>query len=584
MGHRDSPTGPSDRPDKKTVERVKDLLLLFSHTASAMKLFPDYNASVVGFRDDFLKRLSQVLDLLTELDIDIEESTFSYEGEVVYRDPNVARGLPYLFFKDGMQRLIFLRGLEIEELQDFLAIVKTNALLPPDAGDIVDALWERDFEHVRYVAPDEFLESKIGGAEGTPVPTVDKETLYQGRIILTPDDRQEFEKKKSAPDRNGSGEMSDYAGLVAAINQGDLEQIESLLRAEHQPSKEDDFLDTMFELLYLEERPGPFTEILDFMTRHEANLVKAGDFAAAVLFMNHLEELGRILQNLSRERAGAVERLIGEIKAQTDIDELRTLVRDGRARDIQAFFAYLKRIGPKAFPLAADLFEDLASPDHRAILIGFLEDMAKVDPRPVALLSQDRKPDLSKTIIDILGRLPDRQAVPLLAMFINSQNGDIRLHAARTLGAFSGGLASKLLLNFLHDPQEDIRIAAARSMRLTTADEEVAAQVVKVVSEKGFFDKSPGEKSELLNLLGRSGTTAALRYLGSLLEKGGLLERHKTAEARLGAVRALGLMGTPEALEALRAGARGATRAVREACENALRDAERSRGPRERKA
>ena len=78
MKHPDSSSAWGDRPDKKTVERVRDVFLFFSHTLSAMKLFPDSNASVVGFRDDLFKRLTDLLDLLTELEIDVEESSFVF--------------------------------------------------------------------------------------------------------------------------------------------------------------------------------------------------------------------------------------------------------------------------------------------------------------------------------------------------------------------------------------------------------------------------------------------------------------------------------------------------------------------------
>jgi len=575
MKHPDSLSESGDRPDKKTVERVKDVFLFFSHTLSAMKLFPDSNASVVGFRDDLFNRLTDLLDRLTELDIDIEESSFFFEGEAVSLEVNIAKSLPYLFFKDGMQKLIFLRGLDKDELQEFLNVVKTNALLPMDVSDIVDSLWERDFEHIRYIAPDEFLESKIGGRDGTPVLRVDTSGLYEGRVDLTPDDRLDVEKRKRTLVQNGPDGIFEYSGLVAAVDKDDLEQLDALLSAERQLSKEDDFLDTMFELIYLEDRPGPFAEILGFLDRHHNTIVQNADFSGAVRFLTHMEELHRILAGPAPERASAIERLVGEVRDRTDMDELRTLVRNGQVKDIPAFFEYLKKIGPRSLPLAAELFDELSSPENRAVVFRFLEDMAKLDPRPLVPLAQDRKSALTKAIIDILGRLPDRRSVPLLATFMNYENREIRRHAVQTLASFSSDLAAKVVLNFLRDPDEGVRIAATRNIRLSPRDEDLTSQVIKIASEKGFTDKSEAETSEVLNLLGRSRTDTALGYLKSLLERGGLRGRQKAMGVRLCAARALAVMGTPQAIDALRAGARSPHKALREACERALRDVER---------
>ena len=491
------------------------------------------------------------------------------------QEASIAKSLPYLFFKDGMQKLIFLRGLDKDELLEFLNVVKTNALLPMDISDIVDSLWERDFEHIRYIAPDEFLESKIGGRDGTPVLHVETGDLYQGRVDLTPDDRLDIEKRKLALVQKGPDEIFEYSGLVTAVDKGDLEQLNAFLGAERQLSKEDDFLDTMFELIYLEDRPGPFAEVLGFLDRHHKTIVQNADFSGAVRFLAHMEELSRILGGPAPERASAIERLIGEIRDRTDLDELRTLVRNGQVRDFSAFFGFLKMIGSRSLTLATEMFEDLSGPENRGVILRYPRGYGETRPASAGSSRPEPETHLSKAIIDILGRLPDRRAVPLLGTFLNYENREIRIHAVQTLGSFSGDLAAKIILNFLRDPDEDVRIAAARNIRISSPDEDLASQVVKVASEKGFADKSQAEKSEVSNLLGRSRTNTAFGYLKSFLDKGGFWGRQKTMDVRLCAARALAVMGTPQALDVLRAGARGPHKALREACARALRDAER---------
>lgn len=56
-----------------------------------------------------------------------------------------------------MKGLGFYRGLHKAELEGFLEAIRVVSLLPPEEGDIVNALWEKDFPNVRYHAPDYFL-------------------------------------------------------------------------------------------------------------------------------------------------------------------------------------------------------------------------------------------------------------------------------------------------------------------------------------------------------------------------------------------------------------------------------------------
>jgi len=56
-------------------------------------------------------------------------------------------------------------------------------------------LWEKDFAHIRYFAPDDFLETKIGAGQRPIEFKIDPQQFETGTITLAPEDREEFMKR-----------------------------------------------------------------------------------------------------------------------------------------------------------------------------------------------------------------------------------------------------------------------------------------------------------------------------------------------------------------------------------------------------
>jgi hypothetical protein len=147
--------------DPKSVEKVRDFLHLMGNTVSAMKLFPSDHATIKTFIQDLSRKILDYLDTHGKLELSVEEFSFVCAGKTVYTDEMTIKSLPFFFFKDGMQKLFFYQGLDAGEILEFLNVIKKEAKKPGGEADIITALWEKDFAHIQYYAPDEFLENRI---------------------------------------------------------------------------------------------------------------------------------------------------------------------------------------------------------------------------------------------------------------------------------------------------------------------------------------------------------------------------------------------------------------------------------------
>ena len=134
----------------------------------------------------------------------------------------------------------------------------------------------------------------------------------------------------------------------------------------------------------------------------------------------------------------------------------------GRVDDAAAFFAYLDRIGPRAVPLAADLFEEMEDGIFRSEAFVFLEKLGRRSLDSLAGLARDSMPFLSKGVVNLLGRTKDRKAVPYLARFKDSKLKAVRLETVKALFEIGDDLALKIVKSFETDPEPEVREAARR--------------------------------------------------------------------------------------------------------------------------
>jgi HEAT repeat protein len=258
--------GPS--LDAKALEKIHDILHLLANAVSAMKLFPSEHVSIQKFADDLTWKFKSFLDVHGKFEIWISEFSFVCGDTPVYIDDIPVKSLPFFFFKDGMQKLYFYQGLDGGEILDFLNVVKREAQKPGGDSDIVSALWEKDFPHIQYYAPDDYLENKIleecGQAQSkAPSPDmpefahkaieikVDTSKFSKGKIELSEEDREIVRQRAAIKDlakdeeprialekAGGGGQPVFQAGPPAAESQQAGPEAREPEKAEEEPAAE----------------------------------------------------------------------------------------------------------------------------------------------------------------------------------------------------------------------------------------------------------------------------------------------------------------------------------------------------------
>ena len=605
-----APTGGAESGalDPARVEKAKDLLRFLANTVSAMKIFPSEHATVKNFVDLLTQKFTDYLAAYQKLQIGIEEYSFTLGGKPVFSDDLTIKSLPFFFFKDGLQILFFYQGLDRQEIQDFLELLKAESQKPDEDRDIVASLWERDLPNIQYYAPDEFLENRILSetndsqtrqelpdlpddlAHETIEVRVDTSKFSKGKIDLTSEDREEVRKgsareetedvpdRFAAPEEDSGPEMpaakaegrkrSDAATMDPTLTEDELLSLESMVRVNRTISAEEEFIELMMEIVFLEQNLANCQATLDALLEYHFDQLRRGNFQAVVLIIQKVHELGRNLTGVP-EKAALLESFLKCTVSQKTLEAVKDLLDKKKTMDWESLLGFFGLLGTPALSLAADLYDIVPGGEARHKILGFIADAGIPNPGLLTSLADNGRPDLAMAIIGILSRIPENRGIPHLSAFLSFQNKPVKLEAIHALGNTRDEMANRLLLGFMKDPDEEVRIQAA--MKLDPAEGGARVQqIVREASTREFQDKSLKEKEAILSFLGRTRSAEALEFLRRTLGRAPLFAPKRVLEMRLAAVAGLESMGTGEALTVLQKGAIGRSKKVREACTAAL--------------
>lgn len=578
-GGKNPSIGKTFLPKAAGVKKTKELLNLLAKTFTSLRIYPPENPTVETLTQSLIEKMQEFLIEHQELILTIHEFSFSFKQETVFTDEQKKASLPFLFFKDGMRELVFYKGLDRQELQAFLKVLKVHADLPPEDSDIVNSLWTKDFPHIRHFAVDEFLDSEI--AEEIPFNIIDKEEISKGTIELCSSDLQEIDKRNAASNSDSTDILQEKEQDISlgdiplpfqtsSVSKEESPEIESLLEEHRSTPPLTEMINLLFEILYLEDRRDDFSSILNVLNQFYKEVVYTSLFALASLILHRLQELSELFSGRHEEKKEMLEKTLQHIKSESSLAFLKKLFMNNQIDDFDSFFGYLKHLGPNTIPLIADIWEEAKTQKIRRTASDLLYEIGKKDVPSLFAVAKDHRINLIKEIIPILGKIGNSQALPFLEKFIDNKDKEIRFSVILALGKLNDERAKTLLLEFLSDQNGEIRIQAARALK-HCEDQTVISHVIRIAEKKDFRYRLKQEKKILLDYLAETRSQEVSALLRSILKKRSILYKGKQNETRLCAVPALEKMANPEAQKILKEGARFRNKTIRRACQIALR-------------
>ncbi len=498
-------------------------------------MYPANNPIYSKTIEEVFRRTDNFLLEHGDLELKFRQNEILLGNQVLYQSQEKEDNFAFFFFKDGLRELSFRRGLASGELGEFLRAISYDFERHGEDEDIVTLLWERDFEHIKYVIDENFLlEDDVyenqatvqARGEGNDAPELKR--IY-GEILKEEDCSLQPE--------------------VAPVTKADL--VELLKELERDSSGK---LPKLAEILFDFFSDSGFSEYgdtVDLINDAFEYCFSNGDLRSAV----------DLLARASNPPSGAqdaplmkkeLERLFEFASSPRIVAMLGERLDSGEMYDAELFDEYVRFLDKAAVASFISILGELKSIEARKRIINALVYLGGKDIQALAKGLSDHRWYVVRNIIYILRQIGDRSVIEFLVKAARHQDVRVRMEVLRALGEFEGPGVLPALREALDDPEASIRMMAVRALGKMKS-EAAKKLILSRINGKGFIDADFNEKKEYFEVLANWPEPETEEFLLRVLRTGSFsfFKKSKVAELRACAAYSLGLLGCRGSLEHL---------------------------------
>jgi hypothetical protein len=555
----------SAEPQNPRVTGIREVIRLLVKAQKAHRLYEGKNAVSERLEADLFERMSRFLAEEGEIPLIVQESRLLSDDEAVYQSSERTNdSLSFLLYRDGIRRLSFAPGLELEELRSFLQCLNRVALFTNDRDDLVTLLWELDLNAIRYFAVEELgsqssykhLQDQLGSAES----------------------------------HGGGGESAEAVSLdleqpvttvpveACRLDQCEIEALQRELSGEERAPFRQLVAELALELAIAEDSEEEHEELRLNLVAIADGLVEDGDLAELVGLHEHIDGLATmVLSGEPAVRALSAE-LTRALSEPARLERILARVESVHAPKPETLTVFLARLGPDAAAAITPWMGRFSSAAYRRAVTSallFLKDgglaifqsSLPLGPAPDEPGEKLRHRQLVREVIHAVTRHPQDEALPLLESLLGSADLETRRESFVAMSRYPDERVTGRALERLCDPDGEVRAAAIDTL-VRRGRGDLGPQILEKSLQNGFDHRSLNEKRRLFAALAKLSGEALLDWFRRLLMECedrwfASQKERQFAEAVAHGIR---LVGTARAREVLEECARNGPRFARSAC------------------
>lgn len=506
------------------------------------------------------------------LRVQVREGEFVFEGHTVHRElDRPTDGIPWILYRDGVRELTLHAGFESEALTPLLQILQRARQAAPDDDDLVTMLWVADLEtlHYRFVdvggVPDATALSvhRTGGAQfdagghgdrpGVGLAAAESPVLGDGPP--------------------GVLRMEDFDSTLYFLDARELAYLQEEVRSEfgHDPRRA--VLATLFDIIELRRESDVRGEAIEHIESTMIDLLAGGAYELAAYALREARVTAGRSEALAPELQQRLVALADRLSDPAVVAQLLQAVDEGSrapgAETLEALVAELR--GTALSPLLSWLAQSPAGAARGSVERAVLR-LAEQHTAELVRLIEGADGAIALGAIRLSAQLRTPAAVPGLTRVLRGADVAVRLDAVHALSAIGSAGALQALEPVLDDADREVRVAAARAVA-THRYMAAMPRLTRALARKELRNAERTEKTALFDAFGTICGDAGVPTLDAVLNARSLLGPRESTEMRACAARALGLVGTRLAADALRKSVDTKDAVVRNEVSRALRGA-----------
>lgn len=562
------PPDPSGEPVELSVPLpvVTQLMNTFTKAVRAHQLYlpnnPMYSRAIDSVREAFTAAWTHT----EEITIQITESQFSMEGQVVLEEPGKSgESLPWTFHKDGVREIKFLQGFETDDLTIFLQILQKARTASPDDDDLLTLMWEQEFGYMQYRYVDFATDTSAGPVEAL------KSSQPPEKIDAPKDVETRGEDGTPQAARPGVVKMDDFDSTLYFLDESEIEYMQTEIRKDYSSDLRAPVIASLLDTFEQEQDPTVREEIIGILDYVLLIMLATTQFRTAAYLLRETAVTGGRSTDLLSAHQQRLGDLTDRVSDPTALGQLLQALEDTPLRppqnELNELFMLLK---PVALETVLGWIARSNNNELRVLLENSASRLAASHTAELVRLIASGDDFVSMEAMRRAGALKTPAAVAALGQMIATGEAEMRLAAVNALSEIASPGAMQVLERAIEDQDRDIRVSAVKILGARTHRPSLP-RIENVIKGKNLKESNLSEKMAFFEAYGSMCGDGGIAMLDGILNAKGGIGNRVDPELRACAALALGKIGSSKAAESLRKAAGEKDVIVRNAVSRALR-------------
>lgn len=544
------------------IVHVADLLKAFVKAVRAHQLYLPNNPMHARSQEAVKDAFASLWKHTDELILQVVETQLKWEGRVVLDEgERTSDNIAWLFYKDGIRELTFLKGFETEDLPALFDVLQRARKAGADDDDLLTMMWEREFDTLQYRYVDLTVESGPG--------VESMERAEQKDQLLSPRDTE------SAPETTQSSvaRIDDFDSTLYFLDDGEIEYLHGEIKREFSTDLRPAVVASLLDVFENQKDPTVREEICGLLDYFLLILLSTAQYRNAAYLLREASVTANRAPDILEPQKQRLIQLNELMSDPKPLGQLLQALEDSPLRapqmELDELFGILQG---RALETILSWIGRSKNNELKMLLEGAATRLAGSNSGELVRLIGSDEEAVVHEAIRRAAALKTPAAVPALGKLLTVGEAEIRVAAVSALTEIGSPGAMQMLERALTDEDRDVRIVAVRALGSRNT-RSALPRIEAAIKGRDLRESNLTEKMAFFEAYGMLCGDAGITLLDGLLNAKGFMGKKDDGEIRACAAMALGKIGSAKAMESLNRAVGEKDVVVRNAVSRAIRGA-----------